>query len=103
MDRIATFRSFIARSPSDPFPRYGLAMELKSSGDVEAAIGEFMTLMEKFPDYVPTYLMAGTTFAERGRFAEARTALERGITAARNKGDRHALGELEGALAGLPT
>jgi predicted Zn-dependent protease len=102
MDRIATFRSFIARSPGDPFPRYGLAMELKSSGDIDAALGEFMTLMDQFPDYVPTYLMAGTTLAERGRFAEARTAFERGIAAAGRKGDRHAQSELEAALDGLP-
>ena len=102
MDRIASFRSFVARSPSDPFPRYGLAMELKSSGDVDAAIGEFVILMDRFPDYVPTYLMAGTTLAERGRFAEARDALARGITAAQRKRDAHALGELEAALAALP-
>src|SRR5688500_13094993 len=34
MDRIASFRSFIAKSPSDPFPRYGLAMELKGNGEL---------------------------------------------------------------------
>jgi tetratricopeptide (TPR) repeat protein len=101
MDRIASFRSFIARSPSDPFPRYGLAMELKSSGDIDAAIGEFATLMERFPDYVPTYLMAGNTLAEHGRHADARAAYERGIAAAQKKGDSHALGELEAALAQL--
>ena len=33
MDRIAAFKSIIARSPADPFPRYGLAMEHKSRGD----------------------------------------------------------------------
>jgi predicted Zn-dependent protease len=103
MDRIATFRSFIARTPSDPFPRYGLAMELKSTGDVDGAIGEFQTLMAQFPDYVPTYLMAGTTLAERGRIDDARTAFTRGIAAADKKGDRHALSELEAALAALPS
>jgi tetratricopeptide (TPR) repeat protein len=102
MDRIATFQSFIARSPDDPFPRYGLAMELKTRGDTEAAIREFVTLMERFPDYVPTYLMAGTTLAEVGRTAEAGDALRRGLDAARRKGDHHAAGELEGALAALP-
>lgn len=74
-------------------------MELKSSGDIDAALGEFATLMERFPDYVPTYLMAGNTLAERGRHADARDAYQRGIAAAQKKGDRHALGELESALA----
>ena len=102
MDRIATFQSFIARSPKDPFPRYGLAMELKTRGDTEAAIREFVTLMDQFSDYVPTYLMAGTTFAELGRTDEARDAYVRGLEAARKRGDHHAAGELEGALAALP-
>jgi tetratricopeptide (TPR) repeat protein len=102
MDRIATFESFIARSPDDPFPRYGLAMELKGRGRVDDAVREFATLMERFPDYVPTYLMAGTTLAELGRHAEARDAMTRGLAAAQNKGDRHAASELESALAALP-
>jgi thioredoxin-like negative regulator of GroEL len=102
MDRIATFESFIARSPDDPFPRYGLAMELRNRGDVDAAIREFMTLMERFPDYVPTYLMAGTTLAAAGRADDAKDAFRRGLAAAGRKGDRHAAGELEAALAALP-
>lgn len=76
-------------------------MELKTRGDIDAAIGEFATLMERFPEYVPTYLMAGNTLAEVGRRAEARDAYQRGITAAKTKGDGHALGELEAALAEL--
>ena len=102
MDRIATFQSFIARSPGDPFPRYGLAMELKGHGRTDEAIAEFATLMERFPDYVPTYLMAGTTYSELGRHAEARDAFTRGLAAAHKKGDRHAASELESALAALP-
>jgi tetratricopeptide (TPR) repeat protein len=101
MDRIATFQSFIARSPEDPFPRYGLAMELKGCGRIDDAIREFAILMERFPDYVPTYLMAGTTLAELGRTAEARDAMTRGLSAAQKKGDRHAASELESALAAL--
>jgi tetratricopeptide (TPR) repeat protein len=101
MDRISTFQSFIARSPDDPFPRYGLAMELRNRGDTDAALREFVTLMDRFPDYVPTYLMAGNTLAERGRVDEAKDVYQRGLAAAQRKGDHHAAGELEGALAGL--
>lgn len=101
MDRIATFQTFIARTPDDPFPRYGLAMELRTRGEVDAAVREFMTLMDRFPDYVPTYLMAGNTLAELGRVEDARDAFRRGLTAAAKQGDRHAAGELEGALAAL--
>jgi tetratricopeptide (TPR) repeat protein len=101
MDRITTFQTFISRAPDDPFPRYGLAMELRTRGQVDAAITEFTTLMDRFPDYVPTYLMAGNTLAEAGRAEEAKAVYRRGIAAAERKGDRHALGELEGALAAI--
>src|SRR5438067_4335574 len=71
MDRIATFRSFISRTPTDPFPRYGLAMEYKTRGELAEAWAVFSELIEKFPDYVPTYLMAGGTLFGLGRKAEA--------------------------------
>jgi len=101
MDRIATFKSFIARSPADPFPRYGLAMELKSQGDLAAAWTAFSELLDQFPDYVATYLMAGGTLTGLGRKDEAAAIYRRGIEVAGRKGDAHARGELETALAEL--
>ena len=44
-DRVASLRSFIARKPDDPFPRYGLAMELKSRGDLAASATAFDELI----------------------------------------------------------
>ena len=99
MDRIASFRSFISRSPSDPFPRYGLAMELKTLGQLEAAWAEFVRLVADFPDYVPTYLMAGGTAAALGRRAEAADMYRKGIEVATRRADPHARRELEAALA----
>jgi tetratricopeptide (TPR) repeat protein len=99
MDRIATFRSFISKSPTDPFPRYGLAMELKASGDLAGAWAAFEELLAKFPDYVPTYLMAGGTLTALGRKADAADIYRKGIEVATRRGDQHARSELEGALA----
>jgi predicted Zn-dependent protease len=101
MDRVATFQNFIARSPGDPFPRYGLAMEFRSRGDLEASWQTFETLLAEFPAYVPTYLMAGQTLLALGRRDDAAEVFRRGITEATTKGDSHARGELEGALAEL--
>ena len=98
MDRIATFKSFIVRSPGDPFPRYGLAMEHKIQGDLAQAWDTFSELLEKFPDYVPTYLMAGGTLAALGRKDEAAALYRRGVEVATRKGDLHARGELASAL-----
>ena len=99
MDRIATFRTFIAKSPSDPFPRYGLAMELKGRGELSEAWATFEELMTQFPDYVPTYLMAGGTLAALGRKDEAADVYRNGIEVATRRGDQHARRELEAALA----
>jgi tetratricopeptide (TPR) repeat protein len=98
MDRIATFQSFIARAPGDPFPRYGLAMEYKNRGDLAAAWTAFSELVDQFPDYVPTYLMAGGTLSALGRRDEAADIYRRGIEVATRRGDPHARGELEAAL-----
>jgi Tfp pilus assembly protein PilF len=98
MDRIATFKSFIARAPGDPFPRYGLAMEYKSRGDLAAAWTAFSELLAQFPDYVPTYLMAGGTLSSLGRRDEAADVYRRGIDVATRRADPHARGELETAL-----
>jgi len=98
MDRIATFKSFIARTPADPFPRYGLAMEHKTRGELAEAWAVFSDLLDNFADYIPTYLMAGGTLVGLGRKAEAAEVYRRGIDAATRKSDTHARGELESAL-----
>lgn len=99
--RIDLLRAFIEKNPSDPFPRYGLAMEHKNAGRLEEAWATFEDLIRRAPDYVATYLHAGNTLVGLGRTAEARQVYEAGIEAARRKGDGHALGELQGALGEL--
>src|SRR6187549_2903352 len=90
MDRIGTFKTFISRSPADPFPRYGLAMEYKGSGALDEAWVTFEELLTKFPDYVPTYLMAGQTLVALGQTEKAVGVLSTGIEVAARKGDLHA-------------
>jgi predicted Zn-dependent protease len=99
MDRIETFKTFIARTPTDPFPRYGLAMEYKGSGRLDEAWVTFQELIESFPDYVATYLMAGGTLVALGRTPEAAEIFRKGIEVAGRRGDSHARKELETALA----
>lgn len=101
MDRVATFKSFIKQKPDDPFPRYGLAMEYRNTGQHEKAHAVFAELMDKFPDYLATYLMAGGNLESMGRLDEAKGVYKKGIKASGKKGDTHTKGELEAALAGL--
>jgi hypothetical protein len=74
-------------------------MEHKTRGELDLAWAAFQDLLSGFADYVPTYLMAGGTLAAMGRGSEAADIYRRGITVARQKGDSHAAGELESALA----
>ena len=92
---------FIAQKPSDPFPRYALALEYKNAGRLEEARAVFTELMSVAPDYTATYLHAGDLLAKMGRRDEARGVFEAGIAVAIRRGDSHSRGEIEAALAGL--
>lgn len=102
MSRIDVIKKIAEQSPNDPFPRYGLAMEYKNAGRGEEAHATFRELEERWPDYVAAYLMHGNLLASMHRLGDARAVYEKGIAAARKKGDAHAAGELESALQNLP-
>ncbi len=91
----------LAESPEDAFLRYGLAMEYASAGDDATALEQFRKLLGIDPVYVPAYLQAGRACERLGRTDEAAEVYRRGITAAQQKGDLHALEEMRGFLTGL--
>lgn len=100
--RLDTLELMVSRSPNDPFPYYCLAQEYRSASRPEEALTAFANLRDRFPEYVPQYLMAAQVCESLKRIADARDWLTRGVAAARAKRDSHALGELESSLAALP-
>jgi tetratricopeptide (TPR) repeat protein len=88
----------VAQNPSDSFLRYGLAMEYRNGGDLEAAVREFRGLIDASPDYSPAYFHGGQTLERLGRPEEARELYKAGVEVTRRKGDQHALSEMQGAL-----
>jgi Tfp pilus assembly protein PilF len=88
----------LAEEPNDPELRYALAMEYVSAGDDTAAVRCFQELAGQSPDYVPTYFHLARALSRLGQSDVARSVVERGVAAARRKGDLHAAGELEGLL-----
>ena len=64
MDRIAMLSEILAANPEDSFARYGLAQEYSNAGQIEQALQEFKTLIEKNPDYTPAYFMAAQALAK---------------------------------------
>lgn len=101
MDRLAMLQQFVAKTPNDPFARYGLAMEFKKRGMLIEANAAFAELIQRHPEYVPAYLMAGQSLLAAGDPAGALDVFTRGVLAARAAGNDHALGELEAARAAL--
>jgi tetratricopeptide (TPR) repeat protein len=86
---------------ADSFTWYALALEYKGLARVEDALATFQELRKLDQAYVPMYLMCGTMLIEAGEREAAKEWLSAGLVAARKKGDAHATGEIEGALAGL--
>ena len=101
MSRIDAIRKIVDQQPNDPFPRYGLAMELKTLGRLDEAHVEFDELEKRHPDYVPQFLMHATVLRGLGSKPDARAVLERGLAAATKKRDGHAQSELQAAIDDL--
>ena len=99
--RIDALLGFIQQKPQDPFPRYALALEYKNAGRLDEARATFDALMSAHPDYTAAYLHAGNTLLALGLRDDARVVYQRGVEVCVRRGDAHARGELEGALASL--
>jgi len=102
VDRLEILKNMVAQNPSDAFARYGLAMELAKSGDLEGAVGEFRTLLGHNPDYAAAYFHGGQTLEKLGRIEDARDFYQKGIDVTSRTGDQHTRSELQGALDLLP-
>jgi predicted Zn-dependent protease len=98
MDKIAGLKEILALDPKNSFARYGIAVELASRGEIDAAMAEFDKLLSIDPDYTAGYFMSAQTLAKAGRTAEAIERLKGGISCAARTDNRHALSEMQGML-----
>src|SRR4051794_3927153 len=90
----------LALDPSDPFLRYGLAMQCLRDGDVAEGRQRLLALIADHPDdQVAAYQQLGQSFLDQGETERAREVLTTGIAKARARGDWHAAAEMEGLLA----
>ena len=99
--RLAQLESQLADDPTDPFLRYGVALEYDSGGDAKTAAAKLAGLIADSPDYVPAYLMAGQILAKLGRDLEACDVLRSGVLQSKAAGNEHAAGEMAALLATL--
>jgi len=70
--------AFYEEDPADPFNAYALAIEYSKS-DLKEAERYFDLLLEKHPDYLPTYYRAGAFFADLERIERAEEIYRNGL------------------------
>lgn len=93
MSRIESLRR-IANKTQKALHIYGLAMELRSCGELDESLKVFAELREKHPDYVPAYFMQAQVHEGRGELEEADALLVKGIALAEAEHDDHAANEM---------
>ena len=99
--RLAFLEKVTSEGTDDPMAWYGLAMEYRKLDRWDEALQTFTALRARKPDYIAMYLMCGQMLEGQSRRDEAREWLAAGITIATQKGESHALGELQSALDAL--
>lgn len=97
-NRRAQLEALVQANPGQAFARYGLAMDLASAGESDAALEQFRILHDQHPDYAAAFQQAGQLLLGLERPEEARDVLQRGLDAARRSGDVHAAGEMQALL-----
>ena len=98
MERIDKLRTFLAANPKDSFLKHALALEYVKLGDEAGARKLFEELLTADAGYVGSYYHLGKLLERTGEQEQAIAWYEKGLAAAKAAGDRHAYGELQGAL-----
>lgn len=94
MERIDKLRQMLAVSPDDSFLNHAMAMELLGLGQDAEARSVLETLLGRDPGYVGSYYQLGKLLERMGEREKALDWYEKGVKAAQQAGDRHAMNEL---------
>ncbi len=101
MDRIEKLKGFLQSNPADSFIQHALALEYIKLGDDATAKNVFELLLERDPGYVGSYYHLGKLLERNKGDKAAINIYEKGMEVALKAGDKHAYGELRGALEEL--
>tara|TARA_B100001013_G_C24278893_1_gene312012 strand:+ start:222 stop:542 length:321 start_codon:yes stop_codon:yes gene_type:complete len=99
--RLERLSELARKNLEDPFASYGLAMEYGRQKQNQKAIDTFNGLMQKRPDYLPSYFQYGTLLQQMGESSRAKAVFTQGIATAQEQGDQHTQDELNQALEQL--
>jgi Tfp pilus assembly protein PilF len=101
MDRITRLKEFLQATPGDNFLKHALALEYIKIGDDTTARGIFEEILTQDPGYVGSYYHLAKLLERTGDTNAAIQWYEKGMEAAKQAGDKHALGELRSAYEEL--
>jgi tetratricopeptide (TPR) repeat protein len=90
---LSSLQRFYEEDPDDPFNVYALAIEYSKS-DAQQAARFFDLLLNKHPDYLPTYYHAGSFFAAGEEVEKAEGIYQKGIALALSQKNTKAHQEL---------
>jgi Tfp pilus assembly protein PilF len=97
-ERMVKLQRMLEKAPGDAFLLYGIGLEFKKAGDAKRAIEFLEKVIAVDPGYCYAYHQRGLAYESLGDVESARRSYREGMEAAREKGDGHAYGEIEGAL-----
>jgi Tfp pilus assembly protein PilF len=101
MEKIDKLKSFLIRTPEDPFLKHALALEYIKLGREAEARQLFLEILERDPSYIGTYYHLARLLERSGDKENAKTWYEKGMIAAKQAGDGHAYNELQAACEDL--
>ena len=96
-ERLKLLEQFVKEEPEDPFNWYALALEVSKLNPSRAS-ELFEYVLEKHPEYLPSYYHAGNLYLSQGNQERARDVLQIGVNLARQKGEQKTMGELRTLL-----
>jgi len=97
-NRLQQLLDFLENSPGDAFISFAIAKEYEGLGQLDKSLTAYEALVKSQPDYVGTYYHLGKLYEKLEKFDAAETTFTTGISIAKAAGDKHAAGELQGAL-----
>lgn len=101
MEKIEKLLNFLKDAPDDPFLKHALALEYSKVGQDEAARRLFIEILTLDPDYIGSYYHLAGLLERTGDREGAISWYERGMAAAKRKGDQHAFNELRSVYEDL--
>lgn len=98
-DKLQSLLNLLKISPNEPFILFALAQECVKRGMDSEAIRYYERIVSASPEYTGVYYHLGKLYERLGRLDDAIVLYEKGMQVTSAKGEMHAYGELQSALA----